>query len=77
MIRLLSVACCFLLASARLGVRDYGYHPCEGKYVGEGYYNLAGESPYNRQVEMVCDFSKSRVYDRVTVRNVTKASDRR
>ncbi|KAF0287583.1 hypothetical protein FJT64_013972 [Amphibalanus amphitrite] len=67
MLRLLSVASLFLLASAaRQGVLDYGYEPCEGRYVGNGYYNLAGERSYNRQVELVCDFRRSRSYDRVT-----------
>ena len=69
MFRLLFVTCLFLLSSARRGVVDYGYEPCEGRYVGDGYYNLAGEKPYNRLVELVCDFRRSRVYGRVTVRN--------
>ena len=68
MLRLLTATSLFLLSSARIGGDDFFYDPCRGRYVGDGYYNLGGEKPYNRQAELVCDFNKARIYDRVTVR---------
>ena len=63
MIRLVFVVCSFLL-SLSYGQRPYfDYDPCEGEDVGRGYYNLAGERRYNRNVELVCDFNRLRSYD--------------
>ena len=64
MIRLVLVACLFLLSSAYRAFTDYGYDPCEGEYVGNGDYNLAGKDAYgpSRQVELVCDFKEAGIY---------------
>ena len=64
MIRLVLVACLFLLSSAYRSFRGYDYDPCAGDYVGNGDYNLAGKDAYgsSRQVELVCDFKKAGIY---------------
>ncbi|KAF0304290.1 hypothetical protein FJT64_002766 [Amphibalanus amphitrite] len=57
------VIVCSLLLTLSYGRPYFDYDACEGENVGRGYYNLAGERSYNRNVELICDFKREMGYD--------------